>query len=477
MGVQVFGGDVIPQVLGQMAYGGAKWVRVIILWSVLEPTNTTPPTYNWSYSDALITPLVAGGFTPVGVIYSNPSWAANTSCGPVDRVPLSRFEQFIGALVERYDGDGVDDAPRSPRVLHWEISNEEDFSPSHAGGQGDHGGCFGDNPPAYGTHLRAAYLGAKSASSDAQIIFGGVAYDRFHNLPGYSPPGPFDYAFVGQTLSWLDALFGSGPDFPFFDIMAVHIYNDYRDNWDGTAPPFDQELVAKIAHFREHQLYATGRYDLRDVPLMLTEASLPSMPSDTWTERSEDIQAAYPGQLMARSMAVGAQNAVWFTIEDSFTGACDNPWAWLTFGLLRSQDVYQAAQACDPNPLPGYNVAAPHEPKPSLAAYRTAVGLLGGVPYDRQLDAGETGSPEIQAFRFQTTGGRYLIVAFTDNGRPLGRRGYPPVERDMTFDNGVLPDWTGQLRVTDHLGNETLFSGDSVTLTIRQAAVYVRADP
>ena len=59
-------------------------------------------------------------------INSNPDWAATYPQGPIDLVDLSEFEEFMGELVERYDGDNYRDAPGSPVVDYWELYNEPD---------------------------------------------------------------------------------------------------------------------------------------------------------------------------------------------------------------------------------------------------------------------------------------------------------------------------------------------------------------
>lgn len=475
LGVQLFPGDDDAGPLGQLTAAGARWARVQALWRYIEPDDTSPPAYQWGYLDGLFARLVSAGVTPIGVVYNHPDWAATTACGRVDLVPVSRYQAFIQALAERYDGDGIADAPRSPKVLRWEVMNEADFNPDQANGEADYGGCLGGDAAGYGELLRAAYLGAKAASSQAVVIFGGMAYDRFYNLDGYTPAGPFDYYFTGNVIAWLRTNHGNEAGYPFFDEAAVHVYNDFRNYWDG-AQPYEQELAGKVRHFRDEQLLRAGQFDFRSKPLGLSEASLPSLPPDAFTDRSENIQSVYPGQMLARSLAARVKYAVWFTAEDNFTGDCANPYAWLTFGLLRSLPVYQAAQACDPNPLPGYFVSGPHEAKPVLEAYHVAGQQLNGAAYDVQLGPGETGSSQIEAHRFLTLSGR-RIVAFTDTGERLGRRSTPPVTRQMTFDANILPGWTGRIQITDHLGAVTYANGGSIDLTITQAPIYVRVVP
>lgn len=471
-GVQVFESDAIPAVLNAAAAAGARYARFRVLWDYVEPIDTTPPTYLWGGVDQAISRLRQHGLTPIGNIYGHPDWAASSPCGPIDRVPLSRYGAFLSDLVERYDGDGTSDAPGSPRVAFWEISNEPDFDPDHAGGEPDYGGCFGGQPDDFGRYLRTAHAAVKSADATATVVFGGIAYDRFYNKSGYSPAGPFDYDFLGDVLDWLYANHGTEPAWPFFDWMAVHVYNDFRNNWDGVQP-YNQEMLGKIKHLRDNQMLHVGWYDLRSVPLAVTEASIASMPSDVWTARSESIQSAYPGRLLLRARSAGVRQVTWYSMEDHKTGSCGDPYAWMGLGLLRSLDVYEAAQRCTPNPIPDYAVSGPHERKPAHTAYAVAVAQLAGATYDRQWSVGETGSAQVEAYAF-TSGGAGLLAAFTDNGERLGRIGSPPVTRTLELDASNLPGWTGTVAITDHLGDTTYESGSSVTVTITQWPVYVR---
>jgi hypothetical protein len=475
-GVQTFGRDVAPEVWNPMAAAGVKYTRIQVLWNWIEPANTSPPTYQWAGYDAALGDLARVGFSVIGEIYGHPSWAASTACGPIDKVPLSRYGDFVKALVERYDADGQGDAAGSPRVTHWELGNEPDFDLAHAGGEGDYGSCFGGRASDYGAYLRTGYLAAKSASADSTVLFGGVAYDRFHNKNNYSPSGPFDYDFVGDVLDWLHANHGSESAWPFYDWMSFHVYNDYRNAWDGTQP-YDQEILGKLKHLRNNQLVHVGWYDLRSRAIALTEASLPSMPPDAYTDRSEDLQSVYPGQLLIRSMSAGLRSAVWFAVEDHNLGDCYDIYDWLGLGILRSLTVYNAAQACGgANPIPDYQVTDDHEPKPAHSAYGVAVRELDGATYQAQLTTAQTGSAQIEAYRFTRPDNVALIAAFTDNGERLGRRGYAPVERTMTFSAGILPGWTGQIAVTDHLGTVTHRSGSSINVTIKQTPIYVRPE-
>ena len=485
LGAQVFEADIEPIRDGALNAAGARWARARVLWAAVEPADTSPRTRDWAMSDSLIRTAADQGLELIVAVYKNPAWAATTSCGPVDLAPLARYAEFLGEAVERYDGDGDDDAPGSPRVSHWEIGNEPDFDydvraahPEFGDPADGYGSCFGGDPAAYADLLAIAYDAVKSADPTARVVFGAVAYDRFFDHESPSPQGPFRYDFVGDVLQSLTGSNGPGPgqNRPFFDVMAFHNYNDFRDSWDGPDGS-DPEIVGKSAHLRENQMVRPGVFDLRDKPLLTTEVGVASAPSDEWTERSESYQAAYVGQVMVRSMAAGLEAAIWYTTEDNATGACDDPWSWLTVGLLRSAWVAQRAAECDPSPLPGYEVARPHEPKPALAAFRAASDALSGATYVRQLSPGETGGASVEAHRVDTADGRAAMVAFTDHGERLGKRGAEDVTRTLRVDSSTLPGWTGRVRVTDYIGESRVETGDSVTVWLTYEPTYLVVEP
>ena len=497
LGAQVLEAEGTPQAQTNLADAHIRYARLQAQWRFIEPFDTSPPNYMWGGLDSLIGGLVQRGFTPVVNVLRNPDWAANTICGPVDLAPLSRYGDFIAAMVERYDGDGIDDAPGSPRVTFWEIGNEQDYDLEALGGNLNEGNgvgsCFGgDEADEYGEMLREAYLRAKAVDPSAQIMFGSLAFDRL-----YEPPDnprcpeptrscPFDPDLTRNALEHLyDTYFDPGVEtgWPFFDLVGIHVFNDFRNFWDGAARPIDQELIGKVKTFRDEQLQVAGKFDLSDARIAVTELSLPSMPSDPWTSRSEALQAVYPGQAYLRAAAAGVEMAIWFSGEDhryEETG-CSNRFAWLAFGLLRSQEVYDRIQAqCSPVPswLADYEVTVPHEGKPALDAAKVASEQLACATYDRQLNFLEVGTNiNIEAHRFQEADGAYIIGAFTDTGERLGRVGTAPVTASMTFSSFNLPDWTGTLLITDHLGNQQTYSGTSVTVLLTQEPIYVRAVP
>src|SRR5262249_58290966 len=87
--------------------------------------------------------------------------------GPAD---VQQFAQFASWMAERYDGDGLQDAPGSPRIAAWEIWNE----PNDAGNWSDIGADSNARKRRYGEMLVAAYQAIKAADRTATVLTGGT---------------------------------------------------------------------------------------------------------------------------------------------------------------------------------------------------------------------------------------------------------------------------------------------------------------
>jgi hypothetical protein len=89
----------------------------------------------------------------------------------------------------------------------------------------------------------------------------------------------------------------------------------------------------------------------------------------------------------------------------------------------------------------------------------------------------DTGSFAIEAHRVRLASGRSALVAFTDNGDRLGKRGATNVSADLTVGPGLLPGWTGRVRITATDGTTTTASGSTVTVPLTYAPTYVEVLP
>lgn len=356
---------------------GATWLRVAVNWSSVEPTNGPPNSYLWQYADQPLGAAVASshdtGIRVIGTIETAPPWARYDSFrpdGPINPVNMSDFQEFVGALVERYDGDGYQDAPGSPVVDYWEFYNEPDRRLDTTDGR------WGNHPVEYATMLAAVYPMVKYHNPEAQVVFGGIAYDFF-----IEQGGPFVRSFLDDVLK------AGGGDY--FDIFNFHIYPIFAANW---LPPVNSNkgpgLYEKAQYLRQ-KLVGHGL----DKPFIITEAGWHS-DSTPSAYSSEEIQARYVTQLFTQSLAADIDVMIWWMLFD--------PDDWMgAYGLVTSD-------------TPPYR-------KPAFTAYQTIVNRLTHKEFVRVVPLAETQLVLMEAYQFHdTVTGRAYYVAWlnpaTTNG-------------------------------------------------------------
>ena len=347
---------------------GATWLRVAVDWSSVEPTNTTPGNYRWQHADLPLGAAVASshdtGIRVIGTIETAPPWARYDSFkpdGPINPIYMSEFQEFVGALVERYDGDGYQDAPGSPVVDYWEFYNEPDRRLDSTDGR------WGNHPVEYAMMLAAVYPVVKYYNPQAQVVFGGIAYDFFTDQGG-----PFVRSFLDEVLKA-----GGGV---YFDIFNFHIYPIFAANW---LPPVNSNqgsgLYEKTQHLRR---VLSGRG--LDKPFIITEAGWHS-DSTPSAYSNEEIQARYVVQLFTQSLAADIDVMIWWMLYDP------NDWMG-DYGLVTDN-------------TPPYR-------KPAFTAYRTIVNRMTGKEFVRVLSPTETQQPLMEAYQFRdpATGRAHYIA-------------------------------------------------------------------
>lgn len=113
---------------------GAHWTRsnLQLVWDIVEPV--IGGGYHWDnqmLTDGLITHVYAPGNQVhwLGVFHEGGGPNAPVGKRPL-RNPLDypdEYKAFVRAAVERYDGDGADDATPAVRVKYWQAGNEFPF--------------------------------------------------------------------------------------------------------------------------------------------------------------------------------------------------------------------------------------------------------------------------------------------------------------------------------------------------------------
>jgi hypothetical protein len=349
-GVQLLAREYDPQVFDQLRNIGAQWVRVYLDWSRVEPVNATPDGYRWEIYDIFLAQIVKSDLIPIVTVEGNPKWAATSYRGPIDKVPLAEFAEFMKALVSRYQGPPYN-------VKYWELYNEPDDWEVHPwdGSRGAWGGKGAE----YAEMLKVIWPAVHEADPDAKVVLGGIAYTS------WSACHPcFD-------LDFLDDIVESGGA-PYFDVLNFHYYPRLEiGKW---APP---NLLGKALALRD-QLPP----ELRDKPIMCTEVGEayegdPQDPPYSHELASGFLVQALVQSLAAREYGLDFLASTWFSLETYDLGSHK-------FGLLDP----------DLNPLPAYR------------AFQVVARELAGAEYRRRLV-----QPGIEGYVFSLSGGGEPVLA------------------------------------------------------------------
>ncbi len=333
-------------VLADLARGaGVAWTREELPWDLIEPRDDQFSTVY----DADLSLAAQKGLGIVGMLLTTPAWARDPACPGNFWCPpanVAEYAEFAGWMVERYDGDGRDDAPGSPRVAYWQIWNE----PNDTALWPNVGGGENGRRLRYGQLLVAAYAAIKAADPTAKVLIGGTyIYD------GSCAGG------VCDGFNFLNAEGGVFKQTPAarqaFDSFAVHPYipTDQPDS------PTIPRVITLEGRLRTARAWlndpSVGR---SDAPIWVTELGWCTAPGTCpgGTGVSEDQQAAY----LARSLVIAQHNGVehlsWFQFEDAFN---DPGRVWANAAITRQFD------------------GTTYPAKPAYNAYKTLAAQLAGA--------------------------------------------------------------------------------------------------
>jgi polysaccharide biosynthesis protein PslG len=194
--LETLSGSERARYLDGVAATGAKWIRVGLYWSVIQPRGRS--SYAWTPFDRIVAAARARGLNVLGVLIYTPPWArppgADPSTPPSDP---SEYARFAAAAAAHFRGRGV---------RAYEIWNEPNNSSFWAPGP---------DPARYAQLLRLAYPAIKGADSSATVVTGGL-----------SPFGSYG-AVSGEhmnPLTFLERMYASGARGS-FDAVGWHPYS------------------------------------------------------------------------------------------------------------------------------------------------------------------------------------------------------------------------------------------------------------
>lgn len=198
------------------------------IWGQIE---TKSSNFNWNDCDKEVKISQQYGVNIIATIWPFADWdqkSCRSKAGSLSSMifsELGKYRQkpcdmdaysiFVTKLVERYDGDGVDDmSGLSVPIKYWEVSNEpsmqEEFHTFFAGSAED-----------YFDILNATYQAVKKADSEAKVLKGGMAGVMEDN-----------------TDFWEDIIDLDGTNY--FDIGNIHSINSQSDGVN--APEYKEFL-------------------------------------------------------------------------------------------------------------------------------------------------------------------------------------------------------------------------------------------
>jgi hypothetical protein len=279
--------------LGMMAAAGMGWVRLNWAWKDLQPQ---PGPFDYAHLDSVAWIAAEHHVQLLPILMAVPAWSSTApeqlkaergDLSPVDRYrPKNSADwlRYVTSVVERYDGDGLADAPGSPRMSYWEVWNEPNIPQ-----------FWPPRPDAteYLTLLKTTYQATKVADPTARVVLGGLANGGFN----------------ADGSSYLQALYSLGGA-RYFDVVSIHIYS-HPDQ--GIGPVLKQmEAVRAIM----------DRHGDRDKPLWLTEIGWSDAPDTGGAPTvSQDEMAAFVKAVYTALLP--AEVIFWYNFRNIFPNSTD----------------------------------------------------------------------------------------------------------------------------------------------------------
>ena len=267
---------------------GAKLVRSnTAVYPYLDQRRLAGKDFDWSRADRWVGAVQAEGLDPILMLGP---WPGNRTASFTDHYlpdDLDAYDRYLARVVERYDGDGVEDMPGLLRPIHtYEVDNEPDLHHTAPPSDAPRSKPTGDfeTPAEYAQLLVRSSAAIHAADPEAFVLSGGMY--RPHTAPGR--------AYLQAVLDWPGALAA-------IDGLSLHCYLD-EDGLD--------HVTATLATARE---LAPG------LPLWITETGVPADGRKPWV--NEEWQARMVSAVIGAFLAGGADRVLWHTLADPPAGS------------------------------------------------------------------------------------------------------------------------------------------------------------
>jgi hypothetical protein len=448
-------------------------------WATMQPTPTSP--YDFSQSDPPVQTIGAKGFSVVWNLRPTAAWSqlANPDCvdgpGIDDCAPDAAHEQawkdYIKAVVERYDGDGLEDMPGLTVPIEFYVMDQE-VAFEGTEGSGDYAEALGygfwdDSIPNLIRLHEITYEAIHEAdpSGLSKLVgSGGLLFDLYSDFPNYpaSNPGP------GSTVSArLDGANPKGAIFRAGFDGLVQLLTALGDDSDGIKCDYiewhphngwraiDQSLALI-------QQYAPSKPIFVDD--MWSNMFARTSPLGGWTEfiGGEQIEGDFPNATVPDYVTLAdglkANNATivnWYNAKGargavkSFTTALGAGAERVSFSGSNDPCAYQFLTSClDQQAIFGWfgyshllgTKATNYATKPVYYTMKLLVDELQSMTAVNRL--GVSANPLTRVYKFDRPSGGPVYVAWSEAG---------PVPADPAVPNGetvAIPVGTASVKLT-----------------------------
>jgi len=399
---------------------GVEWVRPVVEWSDFQNPKKV------SLLDARITQYNAAGITVLLHFNMNPyclipeqnvTWC-NANGG---NRTFGEYRTFVQQLVERYDADGVGDAPGSPVVKFWQAENSPNAA-YHFWRNSRQSNLAGP-PNAYVRVLSEAYQAIKQADPGATVALGDLA---------------MIYAGNQDPVLYFKGIVNAGGA-SYFDIVQIgghggSFYGTYATTIQGIRDIMTNKGLSRPIWATE--IGAIGGHTLSDPS---TNATI---------TYSEEFQAGEVIKRFVDLFSKGVNTVFWYPFVDS-EGTVGEP-VWTDYGR---QNAYGGLVREDNALKLSYN---------TYALMKSKLGSADSIT--KTCD-----KKSVLAYQFKFQNGRDVYVAWYSkaDGKPQ-----TTVSRSVTVSMLGVPYST--IVVTDIRNNtRTVQSTEMITLT--QSPVFMQA--
>ncbi|MBU1680773.1 MAG: glycoside hydrolase family 44 protein, partial [Bacteroidetes bacterium] len=237
--------------------------------------------YNFTTLDNYVTQTQQAGIELMTLILSQRTQKTPT----VSEYPY--YNNFVKAVVERYDGDGINDAPGSPIVKYWQVDNEPN-SPN-----------WNDTPENYAKLVKNTYESVKASCDSCIVVLGGAMTDD------QNPNVDFE-SWYDSVLIELQQLDTSGKQY--FEIVDIHNYGDAFGDYKNNRKTFNtfNNLLQQYG-YQNIQFVVTEEGTYSGQPASMMFAGI----YQSEANQAQDLVKRY-----VFSMATGIKQIYWFRIKE-----------------------------------------------------------------------------------------------------------------------------------------------------------------